>query len=155
MKKMLALAIISMSLGCATAHKLNAVGLGMTKSEVIQTLGKPVSVSAQGKAEYLNYSLCEKGWPSPSCNITTPYYVRLVDGKVESYGRMGDFDSAKDPTSKIIVEREDIIKADINSHESGNSNVYTELMKIKQLKEEGLLTEEEFQQEKGKILKKY
>ena len=30
--------------------------------------------------------------------------------------------------------------------------MYTKLMKIKQLKEEGLLTEEEFQQEKTKIL---
>ena len=140
-----------MFLGCATAHKMNMVGLGMTKAEVIQTLGKPVSVSAQGKAEYLNYSLCEKGWPSPSCNITTPYYVRLVDGKVESYGRMGDFDSTKDPR-KIIVEREDTIKADINSHGSGEPDMYTKLMKIKQLKEEGLLTEEEFQQEKTKIL---
>ncbi|MGE4488422.1 MAG: SHOCT domain-containing protein [Kiritimatiellales bacterium] len=152
MKKILALSITSMLLGCATAHKMNMVGLGMTKAEVIQTLGKPVSVSAQGKAEYLNYSLCEKGWPSTSCNITTPYYVRLVDGKVESYGRMGDFDSTKDPR-KIIVEREDTINADINSHASGDADMYTKLMKIKQLREEGILTEEEFQQEKRKILK--
>jgi len=154
MKKILALSTALMLFGCATAHKIGQIELGMAKSEVTQILGTPLSFSAQDRTEYLNYKLVEKGWPSTECNITTPYYVRLVDGKVESYGRTGDFDSTKDPR-KIIIEREDTIKADINSHGSGDVNMYTELMKLKQLKDDGILTEEEFQQKKADVLKKY
>lgn len=152
MKAIFAILVLMILFGCATAYKMNKVVLGMTKTEVIQALGKPVSVSAQGKSEYLNYKLSETS-DDAACGWATPYYVRLVDGKVESYGRMGDFDSTKDP--RIIVEREDTIKADINSHGSGGADMYTDLMKIKQLKDDGLLTEEEFQQKKADILKKY
>jgi outer membrane protein assembly factor BamE (lipoprotein component of BamABCDE complex) len=153
MKSIVAILVLMTLWGCATAYKMNKVGLGMTKQEVIQAIGKPVSVSAQGNAEFLHYKLSETsddafyGW-------TRPYYVRLVDGKVESYGRMGDFDSTKDPR-KIIVEREDKIQADVNMSGSSESDMYSELMKIKQLKDEGLLTEEEFQTEKKEILEKY
>jgi len=52
------------------------------------------------------------------------------------------------------VEREDTIKADITSHGSSDSDVYTKLMKLKQLKDDGLLTEEEFQRAKTDLLKK-
>lgn len=138
--------------GCATAYKMNKVGLGMTKAEVISSIGKPVSVSAQGKSEYLHYQFSETS-DDAFYGFLKSYYVRLVDGKVESYGRMGDFDSTKDPR-KIIVEREDTIKADITSHGSSDSDVYTKLMNLKQLKDDGLLTEEEFQRAKTDLLKK-
>ena len=153
MNKILALLITLMMFGCATAYKMNKVGLGMTKQEVIQAIGKPVSVSAQGKSEYLNYKLSETS-DDAFYGLTTPYYVRLVGGEVESYGRMGDFDSAKDPR-KVIVEREDKIQADVNVSGSSESDMFSELMKLKQLKDEGLLTEEEFQMEKKEILEKY
>ncbi len=149
--KNIVLLLIALTLwGCMTAHKMNRVGLGMTKAEVISAIGNPVSVSAQGQAEYLNYSFSETFADGAR---TTPYYVRLVDGKVESYGRTGDFDSTKDPR-KIIVEREDTIKADITSHKSNDADMYTKLMKLKQLKDDGILTEEEFQRAKADVLKK-
>jgi outer membrane protein assembly factor BamE (lipoprotein component of BamABCDE complex) len=153
MKKILTLSISLILFGCATSHRMNKVGLGMTKQEVIQAIGKPVSVSAQGQSEYLNYKLSETS-DDAFYGITTPYYVRVYEGKVDSYGRMGDFDSTKDPR-KIIVEREDTIKADITTTESNESDMYSELMKIKQLRDEGLLTEEEFQTEKKQVLEKY
>ena len=31
------------------------------------------------------------------------FYVRLKEGKVDSYGRVGDFDSTKDPTINVNV----------------------------------------------------
>jgi len=89
--------------GCATAHKMNRISLGMTKEEVIQAMGPPISVSAREGVEYLNYSLSETasddfhGW-------TTPYFVRIINGKVEAYGRKGDFDSTKTPEQKIIID---------------------------------------------------
>jgi len=131
--------------GCATAYKISGVQLGMTKDDVIRVMGKPTSVSAQGGSEYLNYALSEtdndasRGW-------TKPYYVRLINGKVESYGRAGDFDSTKTPT--VRLESDQTIKHDVR----GGSDLYTELKKLKELKDSGVITENEFQAQKKKLL---
>jgi hypothetical protein len=107
MKKMLLLLIFPIfvisSFGCATATRINNISLNMTKNEVIKTLGNPSSSSAQGKTEYLKYFLYDTG-SEAYMGLSSPYYVRLIDGKVESYGRMGDFDSAKIPESKSTVD---------------------------------------------------
>lgn len=81
---------LSVGLGCATSSRLNNISLGMTKKEVINEMGKPTSTAANGSKEYLNYSLPESygGFPSP-------YYVRLEKGRVDAYGRLGDFNSTK------------------------------------------------------------
>lgn len=72
-------------LGCATASKLNSVQLGMTRAQVIDAIGAPSSTSAMGDTQYLNYQLCSD-WI-----FTDRYYVRLTDGKVDAFGRVGDF----------------------------------------------------------------
>ena len=131
--------------GCATAGKISTVQLGMTKDDVIKVMGKPTSVSAQGGSEYLNYALSEtdddafRGW-------TKPYYVRLINGKVESYGRTGDFDSTKTPTVRL--------ESDQTIRQSGgkSSDLFTELTKLKELKDTGIITEAEFQSQKKKLL---
>lgn len=69
---------------------INKISVGMTKQQVIKAMGNPVSVSAQTGTEMLNYSFIETPFDDPR-----PYYVRLREGKVESYGRLGDFDSQK------------------------------------------------------------
>jgi outer membrane protein assembly factor BamE (lipoprotein component of BamABCDE complex) len=145
--------IISLLLsGCATANKMNKVQIGMTKSEVIKTIGNPASVSAKDESEYLNYLLSEtddQAWDG----ITVPYYVRLINGRVDSYGRLGDFDSTQKPTIKI--ETDENIKTQTEVKSSGKEDLYSELMKLKQLKEEGLITQEEFEKEKKELLDKY
>lgn len=86
--------------GCANAKKMNLVSIGMNKNEVIQNIGTPDSTSAQGGVEYLVYHLYATGddaWYGRS----TKYFVRLIKGKVESYGTFGDFDSAKESVVKI------------------------------------------------------
>jgi outer membrane protein assembly factor BamE (lipoprotein component of BamABCDE complex) len=129
--------------GCATSGKINAVSIGMTKDEVLKVMGDPVSISAKGNIEYLNYKLSETdddafmGW-------TTSYFVRIINGKVDSYGRSGDFDSTNKPTLKI--ETDENIK--INKLD----DFYTELRKLKELRDEGILSEEEYQSQKKKIL---
>lgn len=80
--------------GCATAHKMNTVGVGMTKQQVIGVLGPPASTSATSGVEYLNYRFSETD-DHAFQGITTPYFVRIVNGKVDAYGRLGDFDSTK------------------------------------------------------------
>lgn len=132
--------------GCATSGIINKVQIGMSKGEVIKVMGEPVSVSAKSGTEYLNYKLSEtgddafRGW-------TSPYYVRLIDGKVDSYGRTGDFDSTKKPTVKI--------ETDENIKVKGDKDLYTELRKLKELRDEGILSEEEYQIQKSKVLSNY
>ena len=91
--------------GCTgTSANLNKVSLGMSKAEVIQAIGTPDSVSAQGSVEYMVYH-----WASPKQIIADEndldrYFIRLTDGRVDAYGEKGDFDSTQDPTTKIKIE---------------------------------------------------
>ena len=70
---------------CAIAGNLNAVQLGMTKDQVVSAIGSPSSTSEMDNTQYLKYQLCSD-WI-----FTDRYYVRLTDGKVDAYGRVGDF----------------------------------------------------------------
>ncbi len=99
--KILALVVVAALLaGCATAVRLNRVSLGMTKEEAIRAVGRPHSTSAQGSREYLHY----RWLADRSADIKRMYYVRLVDGRVDSYGQMGAFDSAKTPTRRVEID---------------------------------------------------
>ena len=138
--------------GCATANKMNNVQIGMTESEVIKTIGNPASVSAKDECKYLNYSLSETDDQAGE-GITVPYYVRLINGRVDSYGRLGDFDSTQKSTMKI--ETDENIKTQTGVKSSEKEDLYSELIKLKQLKEEGLITQEEFEKEKKELLAKY
>jgi hypothetical protein len=69
--------------GCAS--KLNDVRLGMTKQEVVDSIGAPASTSEMGNTQYLKYSL-HSDWV-----FADRYYVRLTDGKVDAFGKVGDF----------------------------------------------------------------
>jgi hypothetical protein len=95
---LLAVAILALGAGCAhTPRDMNRLSVGMSKAQVYAVLGEPLSTGAQDGTQVLRYRLASSSWGSSS---TEPYYVRLVDGKVESYGRLGDFDSVKDPTRR-------------------------------------------------------
>jgi len=72
-------------LGCASASKLNSVSLGMTRDQVVGAIGEPSSTSEMGNTQYLKYQLFSD-WI-----FTDRYYVRLTDGKVDAFGRVGDF----------------------------------------------------------------
>jgi len=143
MKLLAAFALAILLFGCATSHKINAVQLGMSKSEVITAMGNPVSTSAQGGAEYLNYKLSETNVDAKH-GVTAPYYIRLIDGKVESYGKTGDFDSTKPDT--IRIETDENIKIDTGT------DLYTELRKLKELYDDGIITDDEYASLKKKAI---
>ena len=63
---------------------MNNLKLGMTEDDVIQALGAPSSTSETEGLLYLKYRLRE-GF------VTDDYYIRLMDGKVDAYGRFGEF----------------------------------------------------------------
>lgn len=87
--------------GCATTSTINNISLGMTKVEVIKTIGNPNSISAKGDLEYLKYNFAPLIRDADDSRNSYDYFVRLVNGKVESYGKVGDFDSTKDPALDI------------------------------------------------------
>ena len=146
--RMIVIAIIAVFLfGCATAHKTNRINVGMSKQEAINIMGKPVSVSAKEGVEYLNYQLAETA--SDDWNgIYTPYFVRIIDGKVDSYGKVADFNSDEFEQKIINLLNNEFKYLD-------NDFMYTELMKLNELKEAGILTEEGFEREKREILNKF
>lgn len=134
--------------GCVSrSDKISDVRIGMSKEEVLKVMGSPKSTSAQDRAEYLVYFLFEQVSPIGSGGYWR-YYVRLVDGKVESFGRFGDFDSTKPPT--IRTESTSMVTAEVSSSEK--KDVVTELQKLKALKDAGALTEDEFVRAKQKLL---
>lgn len=139
--RILALAVLLS--GCATAGKMNALHSGMSRERVVQVMGEPASVSAEtDNYVYLNYRLFESDldwW----YDRDQPYFVRLVSGKVDAFGRKGDFDSTKDPTSKVKIETTDRPKED-------RLDV---LKKLHDLRTSGALTEEEYQAAKEKTLR--
>jgi hypothetical protein len=77
------LAAAALLFGCAS--KMNDVRLGMTREEVVGAVGSPSSTSEMGNTTYLKYQLCSD-WI-----FTDRYFVRLTDGKVDAFGRVGDF----------------------------------------------------------------
>ncbi|PLX89706.1 MAG: hypothetical protein C0614_01645 [Desulfuromonas sp.] len=78
----LALLIMGMVIGgCAPMLPLHQVDLGMDKKQVLEQLGQPNSVTGSGKEEYLYYVPLNRFWER--------YYIYLLNGRVEAYGRLG------------------------------------------------------------------
>lgn len=151
MKSLIGIAIVSVLLsGCfAKAGRTSGVHYGMSKQEVVAVMGAPVSVSTQGSSQYLNYSVCDTDNQTLN-GIMRPYVVRLMDGRVESYGTAGDVGSPQASIGRY--ESEQIVKQDVRTKEP--VDLYTELIKLKELKDTGVITEEEFRFQKRKILEK-
>lgn len=147
MRTTFVLAIITLIvLGCATAHKISNVQVGMTKEEVIEVMGRPASTSAIGAdCEYLNYSLSETD-DQAFYGFTVPYYIRLINGHVDSYGRAAD--TLRLETDENIEKRSDVNVA-------SEEDLYTELVKLKKLLDAGIITQQEFEKEKKELLDKY
>lgn len=144
MKFSLLIALTLLIVGCATPSKMNSVQLGMSKAEVIAVMGEPSSASAQGSSEYLNYNLYDT-FDDMLGSTPTQYYVRLINGEVESYGTTGDFDSTRPAT--IRVETDENIKVD------ENSDLYAELRKLKELHEDGILSDAEYEELKQRAIR--
>lgn len=78
------LLLVLLLTGCVTSSsKINNVSIGMPKGDAIKVMGKPASITADRDAEYLNYSLLER------FGVVQPYEIKIVDGRVDSYGRAG------------------------------------------------------------------
>jgi hypothetical protein len=134
--------------GCATADKFNALQIGMTEDQVITILGKPDSKSAQGNVEYFTYYLTNDS----TRNNDQPYAVRFAGGKVESFGRFAQlFDIYNRPVAGNPQSNAGYLGS-VAALSSNGPSLATELQKLKTLKDEGGLTDEEFQRAKDRLL---
>lgn len=157
MKNSIYLIFTILLISCASSKKLNKISIGMSKDQVIKILGKPVSIASPGEnLEFLNYRFSETS-DDAFYGITTPYYVLMEYGRVVQYGREGDFGVTKDPT--VIIET----RSDGDPAPSPNETIFEtsmermqkELKALKELYDEGILTKEEYEKKKQKILEKY
>ena len=125
----------------------------MTKDQVIAALGKSDSMSAQANVEFLTYYLSSQNINGKE----QPYVVRLVDGKVESFGRFRQlFDLYTRPVTNAQP-------GDPNFPQAFSSGTTTavlsavpdladQIIKLKVLKDQGVLNDAEFQKAKDKLL---
>jgi hypothetical protein len=157
---MLAAALLA---GCQTSAALNQVHIGMTKAEVQSLLGTPDSTSAQANVEYMTYYLTsESGYGRDQ-----PYMVRLVNGKVESFGRFAQlFDLYNRPVTSATPGQPDFPQLGISSAAASltgaaapagpapaaKPDLVSELATLKELRDQGALTDDEFQKAKAKLL---
>ena len=71
---------------CANARLTERLHVGMTKAEVVAAMGPPLSFGADQQSEVLYYRLFEEDLASQPHT----YFVRLVAGQVESFGRVAE-----------------------------------------------------------------
>ena len=85
--------------GCQTpSTQLNKVHLGMSEAEVVKILGEPASkAESKDGSTTLYYTLREN-----MGSINSPYSVKLVDGKVDSYGRDAGGTQTTQPMPVIV-----------------------------------------------------
>jgi hypothetical protein len=74
---------------------LSRIAVGMPKAEVIRQIGEPFSVDARNSIELFTYRDAQNG-----LGQFDDYFVRLIDGKVESFGRL-DMDKPAAPNKPV------------------------------------------------------
>jgi len=120
---------------------------GMSEDQVINLIGKPTTRAMQGGILYLEYKSYDYNplidWGPKNHDV---FFVRLIDNKVESFGRKGDFDSTKNPTQEIKIEKS---VTDKNAFD-----LKAELEKLEKLKKDGTLNEAEYQELRKKLIDK-
>ena len=151
MIKKLAIACFALAIiGCSKPEvDLTKLSIGMTKEEVIKTLGKPTRVSVIGGLEYLEYESYD-AHNRPFVVVVRENYryqfVRIVKGKVDAFGNKGDFDTTKNPTSDININQKLTTKSDgTSSTDNSKFDLSAELRKLEKLKKDGLISPQEFE----------
>jgi hypothetical protein len=113
--KLFNLLLVIILIGCATvpigpkSNEMNKVQLGMSKTEIISTIGQPNRVSANKGVTYLIYLLVDDidytqssitlGLAPPTTS-KSEYFIKLQNNSVTSYGRVGDFGTVIEPANE-------------------------------------------------------
>lgn len=100
---LLVLAVLLTACAPTNTHKMNKVAIGMSKQEVIESMGNPSETRATANVEYLVYRL-RATWDALLTERTS-YFVQLDAGKVTAYGKIGDFGSTNLPEATININK--------------------------------------------------
>lgn len=141
---LVSLAFASLLTGCAssTVTNFNRVHLGMAKADVLAQLGSPEAAVTRGNIEYLTYYLGHGIGAHEQ-----PYMVRLVDARVESFGRcLRLADSESRPAGDRRIAMNAVLPY------SMNLAIVTTLEQLKAFREREVLTEEEYQRVRARVL---
>lgn len=115
----LVLAVLFLT-GCeSTINRAGQMRPGMTRAEVIKTLGDPYqTISPRPEEEILRYDLKKQRLYRLAVPITTEYMVRLINGQVIAYGAERDL---------MRLERRPVVVQEAPKNEKTiNINVRTE-----------------------------
>ena len=100
--KSILVAVIIVLSGCSVVPPdLSGIEVGMTKNEVLKAMGKPSDFKGFGRSIFFIYHADGEDLGLMTWNSR---YIKMTDGKVESFGRWGDFDTTKDPTINVNVK---------------------------------------------------
>ena len=108
---LVALAVISCT---TTGRNMHRIEPGMTKGAVVRVLGKPRSVGGANNVEVLHYMDDRGFWQYDH------YFVRLVNGKVESYGprvkgQSRDCNESSTETRKMRLAQLDALQGEVGA----------------------------------------
>jgi len=138
----------------------------MTKAQVQSILGAPDSTSAQANVEYMTYYL-ELPDHVDAYVRDQPYLIRMANSKVESYGRFAELlDLYNRPVTAALPGRPDSPQPVFNLGRSvlapptavttasrgTRFNLAAELETLRALRDQGVLTDEEFQNARARLL---
>lgn len=147
--KLTAVAVCLLTLvwsGCVTnSTKMNSVHLGMTKEDLLNRMGKPHTRSGQDNVEYLTYYMSNDSSPKEQ-----PYMVRLIDGKVESFGRFVQLLDTHGGNSSGTAP----LGIGAIMPYAMNMDVVTQLQHLKALQDQGVLTADEVARAKERLFAK-
>jgi flavin-dependent dehydrogenase len=82
------LLIIGLALvGCSAGpSRIEGVGTGMSKAEVLAVLGEPRTTTLIAGSEYLTFKVWRSFWRRQPGNYRDVHYVRLSAGRVAEHG---------------------------------------------------------------------
>ena len=99
LRRLLVIALLAVATGCVTGERMQSVREGMSKDEVIGTLGNPDGFQRNGDYEALRYSnRLISGWSWDRAD----YNVILRNGRVVEYGP-GQVRQRDPSTSTLIL----------------------------------------------------
>lgn len=132
--------------------------VGMSEDEAMKIMGTPTSTAMSGNVKYLEFDKTgyDAMWWTP---IRKVFFVRLINGRVDSYGQKGDFDSTKNPTKDININQKiERVNTEQAAPPAPEKNTETktdlamELKKLEKLKAEGTINEEEYQRLRRRVI---
>ncbi len=139
--------LVAFLISCAKPPEFGGISIGMTEAQTISKLGQPNSVAVKGSTKYHEY---ESYWGLSKLDYTR-WFVRFVDEKVESFGKLGDFDSTKNDTQNINIKLDQMPTSSAPEGQK-NSNIEAELLEYKRLNDQGLINGSEYKLLRKKAL---